>query len=113
MENRTSTDQSQLTFRPSKVRTTLAKTAKGKKRSVSRSRERTRAGNLSKSIMDPEPKNYEKTTVSFVSKLDVDKAPNTKEIFKHLRNQAMGGSQDFFRATSGNSRAKASKLYAK
>ena len=55
-------------------------------------------GNLSRSIQDHEQKNYEKNTVSFVSKhIEDQKASQAPSIFKHLKNAAMGGSDDFFK----------------
>ena len=61
-------------------------------------------GNLSRAIQDHKQKNYEKNTVSFVSKhiSDPNKSQATTEasgsnIFKHLKNSSMGGGGDFFR----------------
>ena len=59
-------------------------------------------GNLSRSIQDHQPKNYEKTTACYVSKyLPTGKekrqvGSSQSQLFKHLKNSAMAGSGDFF-----------------
>ena len=63
-------------------------------------------GNLSKSIQDHEPRGYEKTTVSFVSKHIPGKvepiAKSNSQMFKHLKNTTMGGNGDFFKTSVSN-----------
>ena len=92
--------------------TTLAKSrsSKGgiKPRSTRQGTSSSYGNTLSRSIQDQEPKSYEKTTVSFVSKFvdpgadKAKKAGNNSELFKHLKNAAMGGSGDIFRGGSGS-----------
>ena len=123
------TEQNSLmTFRPSKVYTTQAKARQRTTRGSSKSQEgrmrsnRMNCGNLSKSIQDHEPKGYEKATVSFVSKHLMppgqskpadSAAQQNSQMFKHLKNATMAGSNgDIFKATPSTS-ASNKKLYQK
>ena len=98
-----------ISFRPSKVITTQAKSKKKRSRSRSNS-----AGALSKSIKNYKPKHYEGTTACYTSKvnksssLSKGKSQSSKStnMFQKLKNISMGGSREFFNAQLNNTTAK-------
>ena len=117
------TDASLVSFKPGHVLMTQAKGRRNKARAASRSQDgglRMNCGNLSLSIQDQKPKGYEKTTVSYVSKVISNEAGkksagSSRDLFKHLKNTTMGGNGDFFRGsgTSLSNKKQYKKLLVK